>query len=304
VSAPDLDCVTVEYPCDAGKRCCGSPISGGRRWSGRRGCCRRCCSLSVLDALQNQKQGRERSHSHKHRKSGMNARRDHDGPSARRNIRNPKTYPAALLAMPGVDTPIANVHVLFYDGRDNWRGNFARLARHSALGGHLLPATIAKSAVISPCGRYRYQLRREWDETLPPLVAGMLNPSIADAEIDDATITRSLRRAASNGCGSLIVWNLGAGRATDPDDWMAMVDPMGPENDLHIRAVLNECLDRNGIALAAWGARGVFRNRDSTVLELAAEIGVVFHCLGTTKDGHPRHPLYVALDRPLVPWRR
>lgn len=166
----------------------------------------------------------------------------------------------------------------------------------------MLSSTISKSAVISSCGRFRYQLRREWNDKLPPLVAGMLNPSIADAKIDDPTIVRSLRRAASNGCGSLIVWNLGAGRATDPDDWMAMVDPIGPENDLHIRAALKECRDRNGIALAAWGTRGVFRNRDKAVRELAAEIGVVFHCLGTTRDGHPRHPLYVALSQPLVPW--
>ena len=82
-----------------------------------------------------------------------------------------------------------------------------------------------------------------------------------------------------------------------------MVDPIGPENDLHIRAALTECRDRNGIALAAWGTRGVFRNRDKAVRKFAAEIGVVFHCLGTTKDGHPRHPLYVALGQPLVPWQ-
>jgi hypothetical protein len=37
--------------------------------------------------------------------------------------------------------------------------------------------TMRKSAVISPCGRFRYELRREWDERLPPFVAGMLNPS-------------------------------------------------------------------------------------------------------------------------------
>ena len=76
-----------------------------------------------------------------------------------------------------------------------------------------------KSAVISSCGRFRYELRREWDEILPPFVAGLLNPSIADADIDDPTIIRSFKRAKANGCGSLIVWNLGAGRATNPRDW-------------------------------------------------------------------------------------
>jgi hypothetical protein len=159
-----------------------------------------------------------------------------------------------------------------------------------------------KSAVISRCGRYRYELRREWDERLPPFVAGMLNPSIADAEIDDPTISRILSRARANGCGSLIVWNLGAGRATDPKDWMAMSDPIGPENDARIISVLSECRERDGIAFVGWGARGDFMNRNQKALRISVEVGVEFKCLGTTKDGHPRHPLYVADRQPLVPF--
>src|SRR6266849_4341295 len=99
----------------------------------------------------------------------------------------------------------------------------------------------------------------------------MLNPSKPDAAIDDQTIIRNWRRAEAMGCGSLIVWNLGAGRATDPDDWKAMADPIGPENDDHIRRVLSECRQRNGIAMAGWGAHGSFMDRDKIATKIAGE---------------------------------
>lgn len=159
-----------------------------------------------------------------------------------------------------------------------------------------------KSAIISDCGRYRYELRRTWNDALPPFVSGMLNPSKADAQIDDPTIIRNWRRAEAMGYGSLIVWNLGAGRATDPKEWKAMSDPVGPENDTHIRRILTECCERKGIAVAGWGTHGSFMNRDRAAMKIAAEIGVVFHCLGTTQGGHPKHPLYIARERPLVRW--
>jgi hypothetical protein len=161
---------------------------------------------------------------------------------------------------------------------------------------------VKKSAIISSCGLYRYELRRAWDDRLPPYVAGMLNPSTADDEIDDPTIIRNLRRAAALGCGSLIVWNLGAGRATLPRIWKAMADPIGPENDNYIRCILIECRDRDGIAMVGWGASGSFLRRDKDVMAIAAEVGIKFRCLGTTKAGHPRHPLYVANREPLIPW--
>lgn len=161
---------------------------------------------------------------------------------------------------------------------------------------------LRRSAIISDCELFRYELRRLWDERLPPFVIGMLNPSYADGEIDDATTTRNIRRAAANRCGSLIQWNLGAGRATAPSDWMAMVDPIGPDNDIHIRRILTECRERGGIAVAAWGSHGSFANRDRVALRIAAESGVVFQCLGLTREGQPRHPGRLAHAEPLIAW--
>jgi hypothetical protein len=168
---------------------------------------------------------------------------------------------------------------------------------------YAMDAFYRKTAVISPCGNFRYVLRREWDDTRPPYVSGMLNPSIADAELDDPTITRNVRRAVALGFGSLVVWNLGAGRATDPNVWKAMRDPVGPDNDEYIRQILTDCRDRGGIAVVGWGNLGSFMRRDEVVLRIASDIGITFRCLGTTKNGQPRHPLYVSLGQPLMEWK-
>jgi hypothetical protein len=159
-----------------------------------------------------------------------------------------------------------------------------------------------RSAIISECGSYRYELRRIWNASQPPYVIGMLNPSTADAEFDDPTITRCMRRAATQGYGSIIVWNLGAGRATDPKVWKSMQDPIGPDNGSHIRRILTECRERDGLAIAGWGAHGSFLERDVAAVAIARDVGVVFHCLGVTKQGYPKHPLYVGYSQSPVLW--
>lgn len=162
----------------------------------------------------------------------------------------------------------------------------------------------SSSAELSACGRYRYLLKRVWDDRLPPYVSGMLNPSTADAEINDATIVRNIRRAERLGCGSLIVWNLFAFRATDPLEMKAASDPVGPDNDWWIDHALLDCRERMGIAVAGWGMHGKFRDRAVKIAQRAAQLKVPLFCLGTTKEGHPRHPLYVGNSVELELWPR
>ena len=87
-----------------------------------------------------------------------------------------------------------------------------------------------KGATISECGLYRYSLTRVWDDVLPMCIFVMLNPSTADADIDDPTIRRCINFAKREGCGSLMVVNLFAYRATSPADMKAAVDPIGSGN--------------------------------------------------------------------------
>lgn len=141
------------------------------------------------------------------------------------------------------------------------------------------------SAIMSDCGRYRYELRRLWDEALPPYVSIMLNPSTADHHKDDPTIRRNINRAMDMGFGSLVVCNLGAGRATNPMDWMQMRDPIGPENDHYIGRALQESRDRKGIAVAGWGTLGGFMDRDLAVKVMARGLSLDLYSLGVTLGG-------------------
>jgi hypothetical protein len=87
---------------------------------------------------------------------------------------------------------------------------------------------VKREATISACGLYRYDLHRVWgnvDKTLPVV---MVNPSKADASIDDPTITDLMKRARRWGYGAIVVMNLFAFRATDPSELDGAVDPIGP----------------------------------------------------------------------------
>jgi hypothetical protein len=141
------------------------------------------------------------------------------------------------------------------------------------------------SAVFSACGRYRYVLRRSWDAALPSVLIIGLNPSTADATADDPTIRRCIRFARDWGYGSLLVANLFAFRCTEPRRLRAVADPVGPRNNWWL-ARLGRQAD---LIVAAWGVGGALLERDVKVLRRLGNI----RCLGLTKAGHPRHPLYL-----------
>lgn len=155
-------------------------------------------------------------------------------------------------------------------------------------------AEVERSAVISPCGTYRYALERRWSGA-PAVLFVMLNPSTADGEHDDPTIRRCIGFARSWGYGALLVANLLAFRATDPDDLPAMPDAVGPEND----AWLARLSRRAALVVAAWGADTITGSRAPVVEAMFAG---QLHALGLTARGAPRHPLYMRGDAELVPF--
>lgn len=149
-----------------------------------------------------------------------------------------------------------------------------------------------RAAELSPDGVYRYWLLRRWDDgdTLP-LAWVMFNPSTADAVEDDNTIRRVIGFSRSWGYGSAIVVNLFAYRATDPKALRAAADPVGPLNDMYIGMVFEGAAS----VVAAWSAlqHPLAAERTARVRELAADTGHRLQCLGRTKAGQPRHPLYL-----------
>jgi hypothetical protein len=154
------------------------------------------------------------------------------------------------------------------------------------------------TAIISPDGVYRYRLTRRIPCVLrwiKPVMFCMLNPSKATAEVDDPTIRRCIGFAKSWCCTELIVVNLFALRATDPKELLTHPSPVGPENDDHILRAAAETKP-GGMIVAAWGTHGELYGRDAAVRVLLEQAGYEIFCLGTTKGGFPRHPLYVRSD--------
>lgn len=147
-----------------------------------------------------------------------------------------------------------------------------------------------KSAEISPCGKYRYHLRREWDLDLPRVAFIMLNPSTADANDDDPTIRRCIGFAKAWGYGGLDVVNLYGYRATNPKELKNVPSPIGPHNDDTLLAIV-PYVDR---VICAWGAHG--GKRGDSVLRKLRQEGLVPMCLAKTKRGDPMHPLYLKAD--------
>ncbi len=155
------------------------------------------------------------------------------------------------------------------------------------------------SAIISDCGQYRYKLTREAHDQFPtrgPALFIMLNPSTADASLDDPTIRRCRGFAKAWDCNGIVVANLYALRATNPADLWRHVDPVGPDNDAFLAALIRE----HETIVCAWGANAK-PERVAQVRKLFRDINRPV-CLGMTKDGAPRHPLYVRGDQPLIDW--
>lgn len=160
------------------------------------------------------------------------------------------------------------------------------------------------SAEFSTCMKYRYELTRSWDATLPTVAFIMLNPSTADAADDDNTIRKCMGFAKRWGMGGLRVYNLFAFRATDPEELVWSEDPTGPDNDRWIQKAKEA-----GVIVCAWGSTRVHRldvdlreTRARAVCEMMRGGGTSLKVLILNSDGHPRHPLYLKNNTLVKAW--
>ncbi len=140
---------------------------------------------------------------------------------------------------------------------------------------------------------YRYRLTRQWAEgALTAFV--LLNPSTADAFTLDPTLRRCQDFAKNWGSGGLVVLNAFGLRSTDPKMLRSSIEPIGPDNDLVIVDTLRR-LDIERV-IVGWGADPSMRDRAGRVLNLILDTGHQPMALGVTKEGFPRHPLYLRAD--------
>jgi len=147
---------------------------------------------------------------------------------------------------------------------------------------------LSSSATLSACGNYRYTLARMWKKRGPVVMFVGLNPSTADKSADDPTVRRCVSFGRQWGFSGLLLTNLFAYRSTEPGVLNCVADPIGPDNDYWIVELSRSAK----LTIAAWGVHGSLLERDKSVL---AKLNAP-HCLCTTKDGAPRHPLYLRAD--------
>jgi hypothetical protein len=140
---------------------------------------------------------------------------------------------------------------------------------------------------------YRYNLHRAWWDGDSSVTWIMLNPSTADADVDDLTVTKCMRYSRLWGFAGMEIVNLFALRSTDPSALLRNTDPIGVKNDWHIHLAVDGCRE----VIFAWGSHDAAINRliDSRVpivekIILDHNPATEVSCLGRTMHGYPRHP--------------
>ena len=139
-----------------------------------------------------------------------------------------------------------------------------------------------KYALLSQDNKYRYQLSRIWDGEKQSILFIMLNPSTADAHVDDPTTRRVINFAKSWGYGGVFIGNLYAFRSTDPKLLRYIGDPTGKDNIQHIKTMIG----LTNRVVYAWG------NNEKEPEWLLKSVETPY-CIDVSKNGIPKHPLYL-----------
>jgi hypothetical protein len=167
---------------------------------------------------------------------------------------------------------------------------------------------IQKWATLSDDGKYRYDLGRAWGKGESQVVWVLLNPSTADAEKDDMTVSKCVGFSKRWGYDAMIIVNLYAYRATKPEVLLEVEDPFGPANYSSVKRRIGDA----DLLVLGWSG-AIEKVNPSTrhwsktlsrynVEQVAKDNGLTPMCLGRTGLGHPRHPSRLGYDTPLEVW--
>lgn len=148
--------------------------------------------------------------------------------------------------------------------------------------------TEPSGAVFVEDRTHRLYLWRTWDPHKPRVMLICLNPSTADGRRNDPTVRRGIGFAMRWGYGGLFMCNAYTLVSTDPKmlNTEALI-VMGAH--LAMRVIRRRCEE----AVAGWGDQiTLVKGWEDRVDQIKKDLSPL-HCLGMTKRGHPRHPLYL-----------
>lgn len=161
-----------------------------------------------------------------------------------------------------------------------------------------------KSAEISNCGNYRYSLSRVWNEELPKCCFWGINPSIADSNIDDATVRKMIGFSSRMSYGGFYLGNIFPYRSTDVKGLSVAENPYGEPSKFPIPD--QKFLDAV-IHIAAWGNSSKIpkslRFRIQEFVDYFDNEEINLYSIGITKSGDPRHPLMTSYSTPCELWK-
>lgn len=156
-------------------------------------------------------------------------------------------------------------------------------------------------ATISQCGLYRYTLDRAWGHGKSITFVGV-NPSTADASVDDATVRRWRGFSERWGYAKFTVVNLFAFRSTDVRALAKAGDPVGPDNDRYILTAIGAA----DLVVPCWGDRSKLprslRPRIEVVRTILRDRAAPIQVFGLTASGDPKHPLMLSYGTERKPW--
>lgn len=137
-------------------------------------------------------------------------------------------------------------------------------------------------AEFSECGKYRYKLWRIWNPLKPKAMCIGLNPSTANANKNDPTITNLMAMLITLGYGGFYMMNLFAWISSKPKDLLTCADPLG-ENESKLKEVEALC----DTVIVCWGN---FKEAQKRIYEVLPNYPEAM-CFGINKNGTPSHPL-------------
>ncbi|WP_310614063.1 DUF1643 domain-containing protein [Limnohabitans sp.] len=158
------------------------------------------------------------------------------------------------------------------------------------------------NAVISECGRYRYRLEHTVAMNGPVYAFFGINPSTADAILNDITVRKWIGFSKRWGASRFIVGNAFAYRSIDVKALAMVDDPYGDKIGDHTTDIINDA----DILIPCWGNRSKVSSKLHGVFDVLLDALVssgkpVMH-FGLTNAGDPKHPLMLGYSTPLIPW--
>lgn len=139
-----------------------------------------------------------------------------------------------------------------------------------------------------------------------------LNPSTANEDERDPTVTREMNFARAWGYGRYVKWNLFSLISPYPEDLHAELRSVRSFGISELAEVnfqaLELALGEAHAVICAWGCDQAVRRLDLVVWDKLAQhprIGAVsIQCLKITRDGYPSHPLYLSSQLTPIPYPR